>query len=328
MMASVFGVASAPDRALGVGAIVGAVALGLRHGIDWDHLAAISDLAGTQRSSRRSMFVATCYAAGHAAVVILVGAVGIFFAARLPATVGEIMERVVGITLLALGVVIVVSLVRRDGTRAMPSRAMLVVALCRRMQRSLRARRAPPVEFVVVEHDHDHDHVHGDGGAHGHGHTHDLSSLAAAAHAHEHELHDPGHDHEPDAPDARAHRHGHRHRHVLPVPEDPFRAPGPAAAVGVGVLHGIGAETPTQVLVFAGAAGAARAGAGALLLVAFVTGLLVSNTLVALGATFGFGSAMRHPRLLTTVCVFAAACSVLTGALFVTGRAALLPTFA
>jgi hypothetical protein len=332
----VFGAAAAPGRALEVGAIAGTFALGLRHGIDWDHLAAISDLVGTQRSRGRSMFAATCYALGHAAVVIAVGAVAIVFAAQLPATVGEVMERVVGVTLLVLGAVIVMSLVRREEMRTVPSRAMLVVALCRRARRSLRARRSTAAEFVVIEHEHDHDHEPGDGRAHGHGHTHDLSALTVTGSGHHHDPHALGPDEhgregerDVDRPvdAAGAHRHGHRHRHVLPVPEDPFRPPGPAAAAGIGVIHGIGAETPTQVLVFAGAASATRAGAGAVLLGAFVVGLLVSNSLVALGATFGFGSATRHPKVLAVVCVVAAVCSILTGLLFVTGRAALLPTF-
>jgi len=36
--------------------------LGLRHGIDWDHIAAISDVAGSQKNRRRSLGMGTLYA--------------------------------------------------------------------------------------------------------------------------------------------------------------------------------------------------------------------------------------------------------------------------
>jgi len=64
-----------------------AFTLGLRHGLDWDHLAAIADLGVAQRSRRRAIGVASLYIAGHAAVVLLFGGLGLFFATRLPADV-------------------------------------------------------------------------------------------------------------------------------------------------------------------------------------------------------------------------------------------------
>jgi len=36
-----------------------ALVFGFRHGFDWDHLAALSDLTGSQATSRRSMWLAT-----------------------------------------------------------------------------------------------------------------------------------------------------------------------------------------------------------------------------------------------------------------------------
>jgi high-affinity nickel-transport protein len=83
-----------------VGLIVTAVVLGVRHGFDWDHLAALSDIAASQQSRRRSMMLATLYALGHAAVAFAIGAAFIVASARLPESVGEFMERLVGVTLM------------------------------------------------------------------------------------------------------------------------------------------------------------------------------------------------------------------------------------
>ena len=50
-----------------------ALVFGFRHGFDWDHIAALTDLTGSQATSRRSMWLATLYALGHAAMVNLIG---------------------------------------------------------------------------------------------------------------------------------------------------------------------------------------------------------------------------------------------------------------
>ena len=52
-----------------------ALVLGLRHGIDWDHIAAISDVTATEPTARRAFGRATIYAAGHASVVLALGSV-------------------------------------------------------------------------------------------------------------------------------------------------------------------------------------------------------------------------------------------------------------
>ena len=200
-------------RALGLGMVVTAFVFGLRHGIDWDHLAAITDLTGAQSTPRRSMLVATCYALGHGAVVFVLGVAAVVFAERLPGGVDTVMERVVGATLLLLGVYVLVSLSRHGRDFRMRSRWMLVIAAGRRAVSAMRARggRTRPQEFLVIEHEHPHRHDID------HGHTHRATSVGAGGAVH---AHGPATDPAAD----RAHRH--RHRHVLPVPADPFAGPG------------------------------------------------------------------------------------------------------
>jgi High-affinity nickel-transport protein len=315
-------VGTLPSRAVGLGMLATSFVFGLRHGIDWDHLAAISDLTSSQLSSRRSMLTATWYAIGHAAVVFVLGAAAVLFAARLPASIDSVMERIVGATLLVLGVVVLVSLVRNGRDFRMRSRWMVVIATCRRAVGAMRSRRATTPEYVVIEHDHPHRHDAG----HRHGYAHSRPAAIVGGPSDLHSSTGPAGASEDGRTDAGEVRHRHAHRHVLPVPGDPFGGPGVAGALGIGALHGVGAETPTQVVVFVGAAGASGPVAGLLVLACFVLGLLVSNTLVAAASTFGrLGSARRFP-VYAGLSVVTALFSLIMGTLFVAGRAGALPT--
>src|SRR4051812_26253486 len=75
---------------------------GLRHGIDWDHLAAITDITSGQVTPGRSLRVASAYAVGHAVVVFALGVLAVVGAPLLPDGIDAVMGRVVGVTLLLL----------------------------------------------------------------------------------------------------------------------------------------------------------------------------------------------------------------------------------
>jgi high-affinity nickel-transport protein len=122
---------------LELGLALTAYGFGFRHGIDWDHIAAITDITGAEPDPRRAFGLATVYAGGHAAMVFALGLGAIALAQRLPAGVDRAMERFVGVTLLALGLYVVVALVRdRDGFR-MQSRWMLLFTAVGRCARWL-----------------------------------------------------------------------------------------------------------------------------------------------------------------------------------------------
>jgi high-affinity nickel-transport protein len=193
------------------------------------------------------------------------------------------MERFVGVTLVALGVWVFVSLARHGRDFRLHSRWMLVAAAVRRLLG--RVRRNP--ELVVIEHEHAEPQVHADG---------------------------------------RVAVQTRKHRHVGTLPADPFPTAGPLTALVIGAIHGVGAETPTQVVLFVTAAGVAGKAAGLLLLAAFIAGLLVSNSVVALAGTFGALHATRNFSLYATVSLLTATFSLVIGTLFVLGGASLLPT--
>lgn len=257
-------------------AVLGLV-LGLRHGIDWDHLAAIADItsmqvgvgAGASRviapgrhgrptwwdEGRVGFFLAALYALGHATVVVALGLLAIWASTLLPDWIDPLMERVVGVTLLLLGAWVFYAIWRDGRDFRFRSRWMLVFALAGRAWAIARSRLTG--EPIL--------------------HTHEVSQY------------------------------------------------GPKTAYGVGMIHGIGAETGSQALLLAGAAGATSPQAGSLMLLAFVLGLVISNTLVAAFAAFGFVSSHVKKNVYLAIAVVAGAFSLVVGALFVTGQGAALP---
>lgn len=93
-------------------ALLSAAILGFRHGFDYDHIAAITDITSVQDNPRRAMQLGLLYALGHALTVAVLGSAVIFFQLSLPARIDRVAERLVGCTLLFLGVYVLGSLVK------------------------------------------------------------------------------------------------------------------------------------------------------------------------------------------------------------------------
>jgi len=85
-------------------ALASTAMLGFRHGLDYDHIAAITDITSVQSKARDAMRYGLLYVSGHAATVAVLGAAVIAFGVKLPAASDRWAERLVGITLLVLGV--------------------------------------------------------------------------------------------------------------------------------------------------------------------------------------------------------------------------------
>jgi len=93
-------------------ALIACTALGLQHGIDVDHVAAISDVTSMQRTPGESIRSGLFYAAGHAATVGLLGIALILLKTSVPDAASTWMERVIGFTLVALGAYILTAIFR------------------------------------------------------------------------------------------------------------------------------------------------------------------------------------------------------------------------
>src|SRR5205085_1378696 len=113
--------------------------------------------------------------------------------------------------------------------------------------------------------------------------------------------------------------HGHRHERIAHASQY-----GPRTAFGVGMIHGIGAETGSQALLLAGVAGVTGA-QGVVILGAFIVGLLISNTLVAVTSATGFIGAQRLRTLYVIVGAIAGVSSLVIGLIFIAGFGNALP---
>src|SRR5262249_38553715 len=270
------------------------VALGLLHGIDWDHIAAITDITSSAvtngeaeaegqmvavaagvsgmriavpiagppsrwRESRQGLFLASMYALGHGTLVVVLGLLAIWLGAILPEWVDPLMERIVGVTLLVLGVYIFYSIWRYGRSFQLRSRWMLVFVLIGRgWNRFKHWWNGHPLD-------------------HGHDHAQEVAQY------------------------------------------------GWKAAYGIGVIHGIGAETGSQALLLASAAGATTAFTGTIMLMAFTLGLLVSNSLVALFSLVSFVSTSTKRNVYMVIGILAGIFSLVVGMLFLTGQGSELP---
>lgn len=85
-------------------ALVSAAVLGFRHGLDYDHIAAITDISSVQSKARDAMRYGLLYVAGHATTVAVLGTAAVVFRIALPPASDRWAERLVGVTLLLLGI--------------------------------------------------------------------------------------------------------------------------------------------------------------------------------------------------------------------------------
>ena len=227
--------------------------------------------------------------------MLSLGVVAILVGQELPVSFDAIMGRVVGVTLLVLGVYVFYSLAKHGRDFRLRSRWMLLFSGVQKGVRWARGRLR-------------------------NGKTDPAGASAALLTSED----------DDDSPTARDWHHGHHgqpghHHHASPEPDDLFQNYNRLTAFGVGMIHGIGAETPTQVLIFLTAAGAAGRAAGIAVLMAFIVGLLGSNSLIAAGSAWGFLRASTNFPLYAAVAVLTASFSLVIGTLFVLGKDTLLP---
>jgi high-affinity nickel-transport protein len=302
--------ATSTHEAFHAGLLLTAFGFGFRHGIDWDHIAALTDITSSQDRPRRSMWFATLYALGHALVVFVLGFAAIMLAEQLPSGVDSVMERFVGATLIILAGYVFYSVTRNGREFRMRSRWMLLITAVRTGMRWARGRAGS--DLIEITHDH----------------VHPLCDIHDCEYAHDH-----SDEHMPvqvpvsgsSSMSTSGGVHRHRHRHVAAMPDDPFENYAPRTVFGIGMLHGVGAETPTQVLIFLAVAGVGEKGTGLVLLACFLIGLVAVNTAVALAGTAGFVTARGNRQFYVAVSLITALFSGAVGIVFLLGSSSSLP---
>ena len=88
--------------------------LGLRHGFDYDHLAAISDITAVQSNWRSGLRLGMTYALGHAFTVAALGVAVLQLHLGLPEGVDHWTEKLIGLTLIVLGIGVVAGILRSN----------------------------------------------------------------------------------------------------------------------------------------------------------------------------------------------------------------------
>ncbi len=250
-----------------VALLFGVLLLGIRHGFDRDHIAAITDITSTAVATEPELRVGRPTTrnqerpgARHEQpdMVAALGSAALMLGAVLPSWVDTVMGRVVGLTLLALG-------------------AWLLLAAFRHARYGhefhLRSRWMLMFEWAGTVRDR-------------------LTGRPSTVRA------------------ARTRPYGAR------------------TSYGIGMIHGIGAETATQVLLISVLGGAAGRGLGIPLMLSFIVGLVLANTVIVAISASGFAGAGSRPRLNLSVGLVAGVISIVLGAFFVLGWEAGLPDLA
>ena len=120
-------------------ALFTAALLGFRHGFDYDHIAAITDVVSVQSCRRTAMKLGMIYALGHAFTVAALGSIVILFGISLPTGIDRWAERLVGLTLLVLGIYVLGTLILKPADLP-KSRYMLLHHAYHRTRIALRSR--------------------------------------------------------------------------------------------------------------------------------------------------------------------------------------------
>lgn len=95
--------------------------LGMRHALEPDHLAAVSTLVTSERSSFRAALLGACWGLGHTLALVVVGAVLVLLRAEMPPRITDVFEFFVALMLIGLGLR-AIHQATREGTSG-PARA-------------------------------------------------------------------------------------------------------------------------------------------------------------------------------------------------------------
>jgi len=90
------------------------------------------------------------------------------------------------------------------------------------------------------------------------------------------------------------------------------------------MLHGVGFESPTQIAVFVASTSVEGGNVGLMVLLAWVVGLVLANSGLAVLAGLGLLNAERNFTIYATLAVVVAVASIVVGIMFV-GEWDLLP---
>jgi high-affinity nickel permease len=131
-----------------------AVLIGMRHGMDGDHVAAIADMVGSEQQKRKQVSLGIMYALGHGTIVLIVGLISSFIGVELPQTTRQLLEVLVSLTLIILGGFILYSLLQQKREYEYKSRLKIVyesmVKLMTKMKVEFKGNRLSSMQLGIV----------------------------------------------------------------------------------------------------------------------------------------------------------------------------------
>lgn len=108
--------------------------LGLRHSLDVDHLAAITDISAAQTTRRGAILGSLGYALGHVGIVFVLGGLALWLGFSLPESFASVMEKLVGVTLIVLAIAVFYSAIKLRDEGKIISRWRLLFDFARKIR--------------------------------------------------------------------------------------------------------------------------------------------------------------------------------------------------
>ncbi|NMD69678.1 High-affinity nickel-transporter [Bacillus sp. DNRA2] len=131
-----------------------AILVGMRHGMDGDHVAALADMVGSEKKKRKQLSMGLMYAFGHSSIVLLIGLVSIFIGLELSEGAREAMECLVSVTLIALGSYMLLSVFKQKDEYEYKSRVQIAFDFFGKLSKKSgfgeSGQRLSPIQFGVA----------------------------------------------------------------------------------------------------------------------------------------------------------------------------------
>ncbi|MGG1575192.1 High-affinity nickel-transporter [Fictibacillus sp. NRS-1165] len=127
-----------------------AIFIGMRHGLDGDHVAAIADMVGSEKKRRRQLSLGIMYALGHGAIVFFIGLLSIYVGAKMPASAQSYLELSVSVTLIVLGAIILLSIFQSKQDYKYKSRLEIVMQYIRKVTGSQNKEDSSLTKFGII----------------------------------------------------------------------------------------------------------------------------------------------------------------------------------
>ncbi|MGM0873762.1 MAG: High-affinity nickel-transporter [Bacillota bacterium] len=126
-----------------------AILIGMRHGMDGDHIAALADMIGREKQKLKQYSLGVMYSVGHGLIVLIIGLLTIYVGVRLPEGAYGILELLVSFTLILLGGIILHSVIKHQHEYEYKSRISIVFGFLEKLTSREEGKRLTSKPFTL-----------------------------------------------------------------------------------------------------------------------------------------------------------------------------------